>query len=68
MQALEVVKNPRASMKLQEYLMDAGMINIESRMMPIPLCPWSNGSYLYKTLFMLFDPALYDCCRVVLLM
>lgn len=43
MQALETSKDPRAPMQIQTWLKDAGMTNVESRMIPIPLCAWSNG-------------------------
>ena len=45
MQALEDLKDPRAPMQLQTMLTDVGMINVESRMIQIPLCPWSSGKF-----------------------
>ena len=46
MRALETVKDPRAPMQLQTLLRDAGMTNVESRMISIPLCPWSKGKVM----------------------
>jgi hypothetical protein len=43
MRALENVKNPRVPMQLQTLLSEAGMVNVESKMIPIPLSPWHNG-------------------------
>ena len=48
MRALEELKDPRAPMQLQTLLKEAGMTCVESRMIPIPLCPWSSGESLRR--------------------
>ncbi|KAI4155806.1 MAG: hypothetical protein LQ340_000758 [Diploschistes diacapsis] len=44
MRALEVLKDPRAPMQLQTLLREAGMANVETKMIPIPLCPWPRDA------------------------
>jgi hypothetical protein len=41
--AMEVDKDPRAAMQLQAMLNAAGMVEVESRMMPLPLSDWSTS-------------------------
>ena len=43
MRAHESTKDPRVPMQLQTHLTEAGMVNVESRMIPIPLSPWPTG-------------------------
>ena len=41
--ALDGVKNPRAPMQLQTLFHAAGFVEVESKMIPLPLCGWSTG-------------------------
>ena len=41
--SLNEVKDPRAPLQLQGMLTSAGFIDIESQMIPLPLCGWSSG-------------------------
>ena len=43
MRSLNEVKDPRAPLQLQSMLAAAGFINVESQMIPLPLCGWSSG-------------------------
>ena len=48
MRALEDLKDPRAPMQLQTLLRGVGMTNVDSKMIPIPLCSWSSGEFLNR--------------------
>lgn len=41
--ALNETKDPRAAMQLQNLLNAAGFVEVESKMIPLPLCGWSTG-------------------------
>lgn len=41
--ALDGMKNPRAPMQLQALFTAAGFVEVESKMIPLPLCGWSTG-------------------------
>jgi len=41
--ALDVRKDPRVALQMQNLLTAAGFTNVEGRMIPLPLCGWSNG-------------------------
>ena len=41
--SLEGLKNPRAPMRLQSWLAEAGYTDIEVKMIPLSLCGWSEG-------------------------
>ncbi|EER22906.1 hypothetical protein CPC735_022050 [Coccidioides posadasii C735 delta SOWgp] len=43
--ALEGVKDVRVGMKLTSLMTSAGLVDIESKMIPLPLSGWSNGEY-----------------------
>ena len=43
MRAIDRFKDPRAPMQIQSMFNAAGMSNVESRMIPVPLCSWPNG-------------------------
>ncbi|KMP06584.1 hypothetical protein CIRG_06265 [Coccidioides immitis RMSCC 2394] len=45
--ALEGVKDVRAGMKLTSLMTSAGLVDIESKMIPLPLSGWSNGEYYH---------------------
>lgn len=48
MRALDRMKDPRAPMQLQSMFSTAGMLNVESRMIPVPLSPWPTGSIVFQ--------------------
>jgi hypothetical protein len=41
--ALDGQKDPRSPMQLQRMCREAGLINVEGRMIPLPLCDWGKG-------------------------
>ena len=41
--SLEGIKDPRAPQQLHTLVSTAGFVEIEHRMIPMPLCGWSNG-------------------------
>lgn len=45
MQAMEGTKNPRAGLRLQSWLVDAGFVEVELKTLRIPLCAWLDGEY-----------------------
>lgn len=42
-EALDGIKDMRAPMRLQSLLAAAGFVEIELKMIPLPMCGWSNG-------------------------
>lgn len=44
--SLDGVKDPRAPLQLQSMLTAAGFVDIESQMIPLPLCGWSSGMFI----------------------
>jgi hypothetical protein len=46
MRALDGIKDPRAPLQLESLFADAGFVEVESRMIPLPLCEWSTGKGL----------------------
>jgi hypothetical protein len=42
-QALDPLKDLRAGMRLASLMTAAGLVDVESKMIPLPLCGWSNG-------------------------
>ena len=46
LRALDGIKDLRAPLQLQNIFTSAGLVNVESRMIPLPLCGWPNGTYL----------------------
>ncbi len=45
LEALGDLKNPRASLHLRNMMIEAGFVDLESRMIPLPLSGWSQGTY-----------------------
>ena len=41
--SLEGIKDPRAPLRLQGLFSAAGLVEIEHRMIRLPLCGWSSG-------------------------
>lgn len=41
--SIEGIKDPRAPLRLHALFSAAGLVEIEQRMIPLPLCGWSNG-------------------------
>ena len=42
-QSLQGIKDPRAPLRLPALVTSAGFVDIEHRMVPMPLCGWSDG-------------------------
>ncbi|ODH37363.1 hypothetical protein ACO22_02638 [Paracoccidioides brasiliensis] len=40
--AIQDVKDPRVGMRLGQFLSSAGFVNVETKLLNIPLSPWSN--------------------------
>ncbi len=43
MQSLDSIKDPRAGLRLQSLLSEAGFANVEVEMIRVPLCAWSTS-------------------------
>lgn len=43
MRSIEGVKDPRAALQLHALLTNAGFSEIQTNMVPLPLCAWGNG-------------------------
>lgn len=43
LRALEDRKDLRVGSKLRTLLMDAGLVEVDTKMIPLPLSPWSSG-------------------------
>ena len=41
--SLEGIKDPRAPLRLHGLFSAAGLVEVEQRMIPLPLCGWSSG-------------------------
>ena len=50
MRSIDRLKNPRVAMSLPIHLNRAGLINVRSTMIPIPLSPWPSGMSISGTL------------------
>ena len=50
MRALDSTKDPRIPMQLRTVFSEAGMVNVESRMIPVHFSGWSNGECLRNTM------------------
>ncbi|MCJ1370700.1 hypothetical protein MMC20_001913 [Loxospora ochrophaea] len=44
MTALGGTKDPRAPLRMQQMFSAAGLVEIECKMLPLPLCAWSNNA------------------------
>lgn len=42
-QALDSIKDMRAPMRLQSLCAAAGFVEVELKMIPLPMCGWSSG-------------------------
>ena len=42
-QSLQGIKDPRAPLRLPSLVTGAGFVNVEHKMLQMPLCGWSNG-------------------------
>ena len=43
MESLDSIKDPRAGLRLQNLLSEAGFVNVEVEMIRVPLCAWSTS-------------------------
>ena len=43
LRSMEGLKDPRVPLRLQAMFTAAGFVEVDSRMIPLPLCGWSNG-------------------------
>ncbi len=41
--SIENIKDPRAPLRLQDHFTAAGLVDVDSKMIPLPLCGWSQG-------------------------
>lgn len=44
MRSIEEVKDPRAALQLQALLTSAGFTEIQTNMVPLPMCAWGTGT------------------------
>ena len=55
--ALDGIKDLRAPLHFQTMFTAAGLTSVESRMIPLPLCGWSNGTLgCYRDLILSVPP------------
>lgn len=43
MQSIQPLKDPRAPLRLQNWMVQAGFVEVESRMLTLPLSGWPTG-------------------------
>lgn len=43
-QSLQGIKDPRAPLRLQSLFTEAGFVDVQHRMIQMPLCGWSEGT------------------------
>ena len=43
-QSLESIKDTRAPMRMQSLFAAAGLVDVEFKMIPLPMCGWSTGT------------------------
>jgi ubiquinone/menaquinone biosynthesis C-methylase UbiE len=48
--ALHPQKDPRAALRLKDWMRNAGFTDIESRLLTLPMCPWPTGMSLKRNL------------------
>lgn len=36
-------KDPRAALRLKDWMTNAGFVDVESRLLTLPMCPWPSG-------------------------
>ena len=48
MQSITGIKDPRAPLQLQNLFAAAGLVDIEYRMIQLPLCGWSAGTQAFS--------------------
>lgn len=41
--SIDGIKDPRIPLQLHNLCTAAGFVNVESKMIPLPLCAWSTG-------------------------
>jgi hypothetical protein len=44
MQSIQPAKDPRAPLRLQNWMTQAGFVEVESRLLTLPLSGWSTGA------------------------
>ena len=44
--SIEGIKDPRAPLRLHSLFTAAGLVEVELKMIPLPLCGWSSGMYI----------------------
>lgn len=47
MGSLEDTKDLRVGTRLKTLLMGAGLVDVDARMIPLPLCAWSGGKCIF---------------------
>ena len=62
MRSIEGVKDPRAPLRLSAIFAAVGLVEIDSKMIPIPLCEWSNGKILAQVSYVHEAPAPVISC------
>ena len=58
--SIDGIKDPRIPLQLHNLCTAAGFVDIESRMIPLPLCAWSNGMKPFN----LFTNQYKICCLI----
>jgi len=45
LESMEGLKDPRAPLRLPDMMRQAGFVDVEHRVIQLPTCGWSTGSY-----------------------
>lgn len=54
--SLEEIKDLRAPLRLSQMMSNAGYTDLQSRMIPLPLCDWSTGNFSFISSFFISIP------------
>ncbi|KAK2775225.1 UMTA methyltransferase [Colletotrichum kahawae] len=53
--SMQPYKDPRAPLQMQSWMQSAGFDSVETQMIPLPTCGWSNGTQLPNTRLQIVD-------------
>lgn len=56
MQSIHPAKDPRAPLRLQNWMTEAGFVEVESRLLTLPLSGWSTGAKPDRQTLLLPEP------------
>lgn len=62
--SLEEIKDLRAPLRLSQMMSNAGYTDLQSRMIPLPLCDWSTGNIFIHLKLLHQHPFRYDAPKL----